>query len=87
MEQLLERAEQPATLAGLSDILKSLIRAPAVVGAEHSFFRVLQRELEERGADVTWYEGLLVARSPEPGPAMLDAHHRRSLRGCVRLWL
>lgn len=43
------------------DLLKLLIRAPSVVGAEHSFFRVLQRELEERGAKVTWYEGLLVA--------------------------
>ena len=30
------------------DILKSLLRSPSVVGAEHSFFRVLQRELEER---------------------------------------
>jgi putative aminopeptidase FrvX len=60
--------------SGLMDILKSLIRSPAVVGAEHSFFRVLQRELEERGADVTWYEGLLVARSAEPGPVMLSAH-------------
>lgn len=74
MEQRLARPEQPAAPAGLSDILKSLIRSPAVVGAEHSFFRVLQRELEERGAIVTWYEGLLVARSAEPGPAMLSAH-------------
>ena len=31
------------------DLLKTLIRQPSVVGAEHSFFRVLQRELEERG--------------------------------------
>lgn len=74
MEQRLARPEQPAVPAGLSDILKSLIRSPSVVGAEHSFFRVLQRELEERGAIVTWYEGLLVARSAEPGPAMLSAH-------------
>ena len=74
MDQLLARPEQPAALAGLTDILKSLIRSPAVVGAEHSFFRVLQRELEERGAAVTWYEGLLVAQSREPGPAMLSAH-------------
>ena len=32
------------------DLLKILIRQPSVVGAEHSFFRALQRELEERGA-------------------------------------
>jgi putative aminopeptidase FrvX len=60
--------------AGLTDILKSLIRSPSVVGAEHSFFRVLQRELEERGAKVTWYEGLLVAQSAEPGPLKFSAH-------------
>jgi len=28
------------------DLLKAIIRQPSVVGAEHSFFRVLQRELE-----------------------------------------
>ena len=44
------------------DLLKAIIRHPSVVGAEHSFFRVLQRELDERGAQVTWYEGLLVAQ-------------------------
>lgn len=56
------------------DILKALIRQPSVVGAEHSFFRVLQRELEERGAKVTWYEGLLVAQGNEPDSAMFSAH-------------
>jgi putative aminopeptidase FrvX len=56
------------------DLLKSLIRQPSVVGAEHSFFRVLQRELEERGATVTWYEGLLVAQGKEPNSAMFSAH-------------
>ena len=45
------------------DLLKGLIRQPSVVGAEHSFFRVLQRELEERGARVTWYE----CDHPTPG--------------------
>ena len=58
----------------LMDILKSLIRSPAVVGAEHSFFRVLQRELEDRGARVTWYEGLLVAQGSQPESLMLSAH-------------
>jgi len=56
------------------DLLKLLIREPSVVGAEHSFFRVLQRELEERGAKVTWYEGLLVAQGDEPQSAMFSAH-------------
>ncbi|QCU89391.1 peptidase M42 [Thiomicrorhabdus sediminis] len=56
------------------DLLKSLIREPSVVGAEHAFFRVLQRELEERGAKVTWYEGLLVAQGNEPNSAMFSSH-------------
>ncbi len=56
------------------DILKSLVRSPSVVGAEHSFFRVLQRELEERGANVTWYEGVLVAQGNAPFSMMFSAH-------------
>lgn len=56
------------------DLLKVLIREPSVVGAEHSFFRALQRELEERGAKVTWYEGLLVAQGDKPHSAMFSAH-------------
>ena len=56
------------------DLLKAIIRQPSVVGAEHSFFRVLQRELEERGAKVTWYEGLLVAQGNDPRESMLSAH-------------
>lgn len=58
----------------LVDILKSLIRQPSVVGAEHSFFRVLQRELEERGIGVTWYEGILVANGGGETPVMFSAH-------------
>ena len=58
----------------LVDLLRSLLRSPSVVGAEHSFFRVLQRELEERGADVTWYEGVLVARGGNPDGIMFSAH-------------
>lgn len=50
------------------------MRSPSVVGAEHSFFRVLQRELEERGANVTWYEGALVARGRTPDAIMFSAH-------------
>ena len=56
------------------DLLKAIIRQPSVVGAEHSFFRVLQRELEERGAHVTWYEGLLVAQGSKPFSTMFSAH-------------
>ena len=56
------------------DVLKVLVRHPSVVGAEHSFFRVLQRELEERGAKVTWYEGLLVAQGGASGGHMFSAH-------------
>jgi putative aminopeptidase FrvX len=56
------------------DLLKAIIRHPSVVGAEHSFFRVLQRELEERGAKVTWYEGLLVAQGSKPLSTMYSAH-------------
>lgn len=55
-------------------ILSTLIRQPSVVGAEHAFFRVLQRELEERGAKVTWYEGLLVAQGARPNSVFLSAH-------------
>lgn len=56
------------------DVLKELIRQPSVVGAEHAFFRVLQRLLEERGAQVTWYDGLLVARGNDPFSRMFSAH-------------
>ncbi|MBE0363612.1 hypothetical protein PULV_a1081 [Pseudoalteromonas ulvae UL12] len=55
-------------------LLNSLLRNPSVVGAEHSFFRVLQRELEERGAKVTWYEGVLVAQGNDPHSIMFSAH-------------
>lgn len=56
------------------NILTALVRSPSVVGAEHSFFRVLQRELEERGAQVTWYEGLLVAQGKKPNSLFFSAH-------------
>ena len=59
---------------GFVDILKNLIRHPSVVGAEHSFFRILQRELEELEVKVTWYEGLLVAQGKQPDALMLSAH-------------
>jgi putative aminopeptidase FrvX len=58
----------------LLDILKLLIRSPSVVSAEHSFFRVLQRELEDLGVTVTWYEGLLVAQGDKPDSRFMSAH-------------
>jgi len=58
----------------LLDILKLLVRSPSVVSAEHSFFQVLQRELEETGVTVTWYEGLLVAQGNRPHSRYLSAH-------------
>lgn len=58
----------------LVDILKELIRQPSVVGAEHSFFRVLQRLLEERNAKVDWYDGVLVARGSEPFSRLFSSH-------------
>ncbi len=56
------------------DLLRILIRQPSVTGAEHAFYRVLQRELEERGASVTWYEGVLVAQGKDPHSAMFSSH-------------
>ncbi|MGH1349188.1 MAG: hypothetical protein ACRBBN_00025 [Methyloligellaceae bacterium] len=70
-------AQSSLQLPSYIDLLKSLIRHPAVVGAEHSFFRVLQRELEERGAKVTWYEGLLVAEGNDPKSLFVSAHMDR----------
>lgn len=67
-------AEHSGPVYPYINLLKSLVRHPAVVGAEHSFFRVIQRELEERGAKVTWYEGLLVAEGKAPKSLLLSAH-------------
>ncbi|MDO7086612.1 peptidase M42 [Pseudocolwellia sp. AS88] len=58
----------------LVNLIAQLIRSPSVVGAEHSFFRVLQRELEERGAKVTWYQGILVAQGNDPESLFFSAH-------------
>lgn len=59
---------------GYLDLLKEMIRQPCVVGSEHAFFRYLKRTLEERGAKVTWYEGLMVAQGTRPETAMFSAH-------------
>lgn len=64
----------PSLPPAFINLLSLLIRSPSVVGAEHSFFRVLQRELEERGAKVTWYEGVLVAQGAKPNSLFFSAH-------------
>ena len=69
--------EQGALPERFVALLSSLLRQPSVVGAEHAFFRCLQRELEERGAKVTWYEGLLVAQGRDPESIMFSAHADR----------
>ncbi len=56
------------------DILKPLIREPAVVGNEDSFFRVLRRELEEIGLEVQYFHGVLVAQGSRPHGLFLSAH-------------
>ncbi|RZM77769.1 peptidase M42 [Leptolyngbya iicbica] len=66
--------EGVAELTELLEILQLLIREPSVVGSEDSFFRVLRRELEEVGAQVTHYHGVLVAQGDRPHDLMLSAH-------------
>jgi putative aminopeptidase FrvX len=56
------------------DLLKQLIRQPAVVGAEHAFYQVLKRELDEIGVRVSMFEGLLVAEGSDPGSLRISAH-------------
>jgi putative aminopeptidase FrvX len=63
-----------STLADFLDLLRNLIREPAVVGAEDSFFRVLMRELQELDLDLTYYQGVLVARGRQPESLILSAH-------------
>lgn len=59
------------------DILKQLIRIPSVVGAEHSFFMFVKRELEELGVKVEYYDGVLVAKGDEPTSGYVSAHADR----------
>jgi putative aminopeptidase FrvX len=59
------------------DILKQLIRIPAVVGAEHPFFMVLKRELEELDLAVEYYDGILVAKGNDPQCGYISAHADR----------
>lgn len=59
-------------------LLQLLIREPSVVGCEDAFFRVLSRELEEAGAQVQYYQGVLVAQGSRPQQLMLSAHIDRN---------
>ena len=63
-----------AELGEFLDILKLLIREPAVVGNEDAFFRVLRRELEEIGLKIEHYHGVLVAQGNDPHSLFLSAH-------------
>lgn len=63
-----------ADLSGFLETLQNLVREPAVVGTEDSFFRVLRRELEEIDVRVERHLGLLVARGSDPGLLTLSAH-------------
>lgn len=67
-------AEPLADLGEFLEILQFLIREPSVVGSEDSFFRVLRRELEEVGADVQHYHGVLVSQGNRPEDLLLSAH-------------
>lgn len=64
----------PALLDEFLDLLRNLVREPAVTGAEDSFFRVLSRELEELNLRLTYYQGILVAQGNEPESLILSAH-------------
>jgi putative aminopeptidase FrvX len=61
-------------MSGFLEILQALVREPSVVGTEDSFFRVLQRELEEVNVTVERHLGVLVARGTRPESIILSAH-------------
>jgi putative aminopeptidase FrvX len=77
-ERLTAAASPPASLqpgmTAFLDVLQNLVREPSVVGTEDSFFRVLRRELEEVGAQVRYYQGVLVAQGGKPLDLILSAH-------------
>lgn len=69
-----QQQQSDPDLEAFFDILKPLIREPAVVGNEDAFFRVLRRELEELGVEVEYYHGVLVAQGDRPHDLFLSAH-------------
>jgi putative aminopeptidase FrvX len=76
--QILPPESRDPLLSEFLDILSLLIREPSVVGCEDAFFRVLRRELEELGATVNYYQGILVAQGRTPHDLMLSAHIDRN---------
>ncbi len=69
-----DEKNEPIDIEEFFNILQLLVREPSVVGTEDSFFRVLKRELEEVGAQVNHYQGLLVAQGERPHDLILSAH-------------
>ncbi len=61
-------------LSDCLELLSLLVREPSVVGAEDSFFRTLRRDLEEVGAYIQHYQGVLVARGRDPDALVLSVH-------------
>ncbi len=59
---------------GFLTTLQMLIREPAVVGTEDSFFRTIRRELEEVGVTVRYFHGVLVAQGGDPTSLIVSAH-------------
>jgi len=74
LKHIRETLGESAEMSRFLDILKQLIRTPSVVGAEHSFFLFLKRELEEIGIQTTLHEGVLVAEGNDPDSGMISAH-------------
>lgn len=66
--------EESIDIEGFLATLQTLIREPAVVGTEDSFFRKIRRELEELDVDVSYYQGVLVAKGNDPHRLILSAH-------------
>jgi len=64
----------PPDLEEYLDILRHLVREPAVVGAEDAFLRIVRRELEEVELDLQSYKGVLVARGTDPDSLILSGH-------------
>ncbi len=75
--------EPDLDLEGFLTTLQMLIREPAVVGTEDSFFRVIRRELEEVGVNPQYFQGVLVAQGSEPNRIILSAHIDRHGLQCT----
>jgi len=65
--------EPDLDLQGFLATLHGLVREPSVVGSEDSFFRVIRRELEEVGVEVSHFQGALAAQGNDPHQLILSA--------------